>query len=271
MEKGVVVSTSAGNEGPKLRSLHNGIPWVLTAAASTTDRSFAGTITLGFNNHTVRGWTLFPASAVVENAPLLYIKKFAACNSSSELLMDIPYVIIICENIGSVGKQIEHISQSKVLGAILISNDPEIFETGALPCACVVIRPKDAPAVIKYAESNEYPFVSMKFQETIIGTKPSPGVASYGSRGPSYSYPGVLKPDIRAPGSLILAAWNPNEIVAQIGQNVYLSNDYHIVSGTSMATPHVSGVVALLKSTHPEWSAAAIRSALMTTANPATG
>ncbi|BBH06796.1 Subtilase family protein [Prunus dulcis] len=52
-----------------------------------------------------------------------------------------------------------------------------------------------------------------------------------------------------APGSLVLAAWIPNDTVGQIGQNVFLSNEYHmVVSGTSMATPHVSGVVALLKS-----------------------
>lgn len=50
-----------------------------------------------------------------------------------------------------------------------------------------------------------------------------------------------------APGTLILAAWIPNEIVGQIGTNVYLSNDYNMVSRTSMATPHVSGVVSLLK------------------------
>ncbi|PON39558.1 Peptidase S8, subtilisin-related [Parasponia andersonii] len=44
MEKGIVVSVPAGNDGPGFR---NNIPWVITVAAGTIDRWFAGTLVLG--------------------------------------------------------------------------------------------------------------------------------------------------------------------------------------------------------------------------------
>lgn len=67
----------------------------------------------------------------------------------------------------------------------------------------------------------------------------------------------VAQPDITAPGVHILAATSPLHPSAESGFVMY--------SGTSMATPHVSGIVALLKALHPDWSPAAIKSALITT------
>ena len=66
----------------------------------------------------------------------------------------------------------------------------------------------------------------------------------------------MLKPDIIAPGQDILAA------VAPPGN---ARSRLQPLSGTSMSSPHVAGLAALLKQLHPDWSPMAIKSALMTT------
>jgi hypothetical protein len=70
----------------------------------------------------------------------------------------------------------------------------------------------------------------------------------------------ILKPDVTAPGVNILAGFTPDPANAAPGEN------FAYLSGTSMSTPHVAGVAALLRQAHPNWSPAAIRSALVTTA-----
>jgi len=69
----------------------------------------------------------------------------------------------------------------------------------------------------------------------------------------------VLKPDVLAPGLNILAAYPPKTLLG--------AGPFDVLSGTSMSTPHISGVVALIKSVHPDWSPAAIKSAIMTTSD----
>ncbi|TMW88873.1 hypothetical protein EJD97_017967, partial [Solanum chilense] len=90
----------------------------------------------------------------------------------------------------------------------------------------------------------------------------APVVASFSSRGPSYASPGILKPDIIGPGVNILAAWH-----ISLENNTNTNSRFNMISGTSMSCPHLSGVAALLKSVHPDWSPAAIKSAIMTTAD----
>jgi serine protease AprX len=83
-------------------------------------------------------------------------------------------------------------------------------------------------------------------------------VAMFSSRGPiHWSIGGVMKefvkPDVVAPG-----------------MNVYSSipgGQYASYSGTSMATPHVSGLVALIKQVHPEYTVAQVEQAILATAH----
>jgi hypothetical protein len=101
------------------------------------------------------------------------------------------------------------------------------------------------------------------FRGTVLGTSPAPAITSFSSRGPSIQSPGILKPDITGPGVSVLAAWP-----FQVGPPRFdLRPTFNIISGTSMSTPHLSGIAALIKSNHPDWSPAEIKSAIMTTAD----
>jgi subtilisin family serine protease len=264
MQNGVLVSASAGNRGPEIASLHNGAPWLLTSAAGSIDRSFGGSLTLG-NGIALTGWSMFPANALIEDMPLVYNTSFSACNSS---LADVPYDVIICDTSNSLSVQLDFVARSSVAAAIFISDD--VFDTVFFPYPGVVIGTKHERTVISYAENNTNPTATIRFLQTYLDVKPAPAAASYTSRGPAENNPGILKPDIMAPGTLVLAAFVPNTVTSLIGPNNYirLTSNFNMISGTSMACPHSSAIAALLKGAHPEWSPAAIKSAMMTTASP---
>ena len=80
--------------------------------------------------------------------------------------------------------------------------------------------------------------------------------ASFTSAGPASGDSG-LSPNLAAPGVSIVSA------------GVGTGNDVAIISGTSMAAPHVAGVAALGVQAHPGWSAMAVAAALANTADPA--
>ena len=74
----------------------------------------------------------------------------------------------------------------------------------------------------------------------------------------------LLQPDITAPGVNIIAAYGKAH--GPTGEKFDKRRVPFIsASGTSISCPHVSGIVGLLKTLHPEWSPAAIQSAIMTT------
>ena len=76
----------------------------------------------------------------------------------------------------------------------------------------------------------------------------------------------MVQPDIAAPGVNILAAFTPLSSLTGLKGDTQFS-EFSILSGTSMACPHIAGVAAYVKSFHPAWSPAAIKSAILTTGN----
>ncbi len=79
-------------------------------------------------------------------------------------------------------------------------------------------------------------------------------INSSSSRGPNGNQ-NMLKPDLAAPGTNILSAYSPDDG----------GEDFNMISGTSMASPHVAGAAAMMRQLHPDWSANDIKTALTST------
>ncbi|ESW27574.1 hypothetical protein PHAVU_003G214100 [Phaseolus vulgaris] len=270
MQKGIFVSCAAGNSGPVHGSLVNGAPWILTVGASNIDRSFVATAKLG-NGQEFDGETVFQPS---DFSPTPLFLRYAGKNGKQEAAFcangslndfDFRGKVVLCERGGGIGRiaKGEEVKRAGGTAMILMNDESNGFSLSAdvhvLPATHVSY---DAGLQIKaYINSTATPIATILFKGTIIGNSLSPAVSSFSSRGPNLPSPGILKPDIVGPGVDILAAWP-----FPLNNNTHSKSTFNIMSGTSMSCPHLSGVAALLKSSHPHWSPAAIKSAIMTSA-----
>ncbi|CAN1333004.1 Subtilisin-like protease 3 [Linum perenne] len=271
IQKGVFVSCSAGNAGPVSGSSSNEAPWILTVGASTIDRRVRTDVMLG-NNVTLEGESLFQdRRRNLQFLTLVYAgengnvrSRFCAPGS-----LDSKFIkgkIVLCERGGEIGRieKGQEVKDNGGIAMILMNDQQSGFDTLAdahvLPASHVSFV--SGQTIKQYINSTKSVAKAMIFSKgTVIGNNPNaPQVASFSSRGPSNASPGILKPDILGPGVNILAAW---PVSVDNSTNI----PFNMISGTSMSCPHLSGIVALLKSAHPDWSPAAIKSAMMTTAH----
>ncbi|XVF52804.1 hypothetical protein PTKIN_Ptkin05aG0048100 [Pterospermum kingtungense] len=150
------------------------------------------------------------------------------------------------------------------VGTVMADNEFTDFAF-SFPLPATQISTSHGENVLDYIKSTEYPTATILFGETWTDYM-APYVVSFSSRGPNPISPDILKPDLTAPGVDILAAWSP--VASTFDDEEDSRNvDFNIVSGTSMSCPHASGAVVYVKAAHPDWSLAAIKSALMATIN----
>ncbi|KAL2333302.1 hypothetical protein Fmac_014515 [Flemingia macrophylla] len=265
---GVLTVTAAGNNGPEPSSLNNFSPWSISVAASTIDRKFVTKVELG-TNISYEGTSINTFDLKGKLYPIIYagdapnkgfdgsLSRFCFRGSLNPNLTQ--GKIVLCDTRSRVTGPLA----ANAVGALTQGQSnrdaPTVFP---LPASYLALQ--DGLAVYDYINSTSNPTATI-FKSDEIKDTLAPFVASFSSRGPSHVTPEILKPDLVAPGVAILASWSPASPPSEVdGDNRTLN--FNIISGTSMACPHVSGAAAYVKSFHPTWSPAAIRSALMTTA-----
>ncbi|CAI9787845.1 unnamed protein product [Fraxinus pennsylvanica] len=277
VKKGIVVVASAGNSGPTPGSVSNIAPWILTVGASTIDRKFQANVKLR-NGMILEGTSVSKSLPENKYYPLISADKAKAANASAidailcqEGTLDpkkVKGTILVC--LRGENARVDKGEQALLAGAVgmILCNDEAsgnelLADPHVLPAT--QINYTDGVAVFAYVNSTKHPQGLITAPKVVLNKKPAPFMASFSSRGPNTVTPEILKPDITAPGVNIIAAYS--EGVSPTGEELdKRRTPFSTASGTSMSCPHVAGVVGLLKSLHPDWSPAAIKSAIMTTA-----
>ncbi|KAJ6752533.1 hypothetical protein OIU85_002905 [Salix viminalis] len=278
VKKGIPVVASAGNSGPVAGSVAHGAPWLFTIGASTLDREFSATVTLGnkklFKGSSVASKSLpagkfYPLiNAAEARLPTAQPADAQLCQNGTLDARKVAGKIIVC--LRGINSRVGKGHEAELAGAVgmILANDEEsgselLSDPHVLPAAHLTYT--DGQAVMNYIKSTRNPTASISPVHTDLGVVPNPVMAAFSSRGPSLIEPAILKPDVTAPGVDVIAAYTeavgPSELPFDKRRTPYIT-----MSGTSMSCPHVSGIVGLLRAIHPDWSPAAIKSAIMTTA-----
>lgn len=302
---GILVVQAAGNNGPARATVVSYSPWAIGVAASGTDRVYLASLLLG-NGQKIAGVGLSGPTlgrefflhklVLAEDARRSNETHPNVPNYNEECQNPeafdpniVENSIVLCSfsqgflnGTSSLKAIIRTATTLRFMGFVLLAN-PHYGDFIAEPIpfkvpGILVPTVSDTKVILKYYEENTWKdrrgIVSEFKGKAGIGEgrvasfgRQAASVSRFSSRGPDYininrTIADILKPDILAPGHQIWAAWSP------LSGSQPLLKGYHfaLLSGTSMAAPHIVGIAALIKQKYPSWTPSMIASAMSTTA-----
>eukprot|EP00268_Persea_americana_P037330 TRINITY_DN3696_c0_g2_i1.p1 TRINITY_DN3696_c0_g2~~TRINITY_DN3696_c0_g2_i1.p1 ORF type:complete len:839 (-),score=173.35 TRINITY_DN3696_c0_g2_i1:196-2712(-) len=304
VKSGIFVVQAAGNTGPSPKSISSFSPWIFTVGASAHDRFYSNSIVLG-NNATISGvglasgtdggtmYTLVAAIHALNNDSTntkdMYLSE---CQDPSHLnaalvqgnLLICSYSLRFVLGLSTIKQALQTAKNLSAAGVVFYM-DPFVigFQLNPTPMelpGMIIPSPDDSKILLQYYNSSlvkddlSNKIIKFSAVARILGglsanySNLAPKVTYYSARGPdpedsSLDDADIMKPNLIAPGNLIWAAWSSKatDSVEFQGEN------FAMISGSSMAAPHIAGLAALIKQKFPSFSPSAIASALSTTAS----
>jgi len=287
LEAGVFSAVAAGNDGPNSGTIGSpsGAPWVLTVGASTqSGNRFEEAIEVTGPETLVQLMAMKEASftpplrdrdsveeeliAVDDGQAFLTDGSAGSVRDACEALenaADLQGHIVLIERGGcEFQEKFDRVERAGAIAAIVYtrSGEPIVMNGSAntISIPAVMIGTADGQTLLDELSADTIVRVELSKGTFIERSDAANVMAEFSSRGPSPGGLDFLKPDVTAPGVHILAGHSSDVANGLTGEN------YQYLSGTSMSTPEVAGVAALLREAHPEWTPSQIKSALTTSA-----
>ncbi|RDW20544.1 S8 family serine peptidase [Oceanobacillus chungangensis] len=248
VELGIPVVIANGNSGPNNWTV--GAP--ATAERALSVGALANPQQLPFLFETISNKEI-PLTEMIESKPWNLEKSYPIVDGQLETA-EIRGKIAVFKRGKIPFFQIAKSAEEKgAVAAIIYNNKDEVFQgsiesrEGAITIPVAAISKRDGEWLMQQLEGKNH------YYETVYKETEST-IAPFSSRGP-VTINWDIKPDILAPGTNILST---------------VPGGYQALQGTSMAAPHVTGVIALIKEAHPNWTVGQIFDAIRTTAIPIT-
>jgi len=280
-EAGIFVATSAGNTGPNDSTIGSpaNAPWIVSVGNATHNVLFGSTVKNMVGGATEAPDDIVGASLTSGTGQLVMVHAkdygFPLCgvgSSESEATCagntgaTNPWAgqpvfngqIVVCDR-GDYGR-VEKGKNVLLAGAggYILANTAEFGESLVADDHCLPaahVGETDGDVLRAWLDSGTGHGGALSGLMLVEKDELGDQVSSSSSRGPVPApVENTLKPNLIAPGTSILAAW-------------MTGSEFRELSGTSMASPHVAGSAALLKSVHLDWGPNELSSAIETTAS----
>lgn len=262
MDAGTLVVMSAGNSGNWF--FINGSPGVSNNGISVAWSLDVGNMARGVEDDATN--TVY-AAAYGAGSPFIHPALTAVsvvanpangCGPLQNAAVVKGKIVLIDRGVCGFADKQDNAFKAGAAGVIIMNNVDDSLLTMVAPTVAGYNLPTvfvglSSGAALK-ASSNGTNTVTMDWRLGIFLAENGDTVSDSSSRGPGRGNAGAVKPDLSAPGNTILSAGS--------GTNQWTYN----ISGTSMAAPHVAGLMALLMEANPTWDAYELKALAISTA-----